>query len=197
METIGLRGERVRLVPSEAREHLENALRWFNDPVVTARLDYFMGMTRREEEIFFERMATQRESDLHWAILDPKDRHIGFIAFHQMDWRQRCAVGGMVLGERDAWGKGYATDAVRVRTRFGFEQLGLHRIEGHTFNPGMRRVYEKTGYRHEGTARQKRWRDGRWHDVDLYAVLDEDYFAFRVGDDAPLTLIEAPPPPSQ
>ena len=32
----------------------------------------------------------------------------------------------------------------------------------------MRRVYEKCGYRHEGVARQKFWRDGRWHDAELF-----------------------------
>ena len=68
-----------------------------------------------------------------------------------------------MIGERSAWGKGYATDAVRVRTRFAFGELGLHRIEGHTMNPAMKRVYEKCGYQHEGVARRKFWRDGRWH----------------------------------
>jgi len=177
MDIIGLRGERVRLVPSEPSLHLENALRWMNDPAVIACLDYYTGVTRRQEEVFFERITTQRETELHWAILDPADRHVGFIALHQIDWRHRSTAGGIVLGERDAWGKGFATDAVRTRTKFVFEQLGLHRIEGHTINPAMRRVYEKTGYRHEGTLRQKRWRDGRWQDVDLYAILDEDYFS--------------------
>jgi hypothetical protein len=40
----------------------------------------------------------------------------------------------------------------------------------------MRRVYEKCGYRHEGTARKLRWRNGRWHDAERYAILEEDYF---------------------
>ena len=82
-----------------------------------------------------------------------------------------------MIGERNAWGRGYASDAVRVRTRFAFEQLGLHRIEGHTINPAMRRVYEKCGYRHEGVARQKMWRDGKWFDADLFAILEDDHFA--------------------
>ena len=55
MEIIGLVGDRVRLVPSEASEHLENALRWMNDPEVTARLHVISGVTRRQEELFFER----------------------------------------------------------------------------------------------------------------------------------------------
>jgi RimJ/RimL family protein N-acetyltransferase len=176
MEIAGLRGERVRLVPSEAEQHLENALRWFNDPEITNLLDAFWGVTRGEEVAFFERTATERENNLQWALLNENDRHIGFIALHDIDWRTRCAKGGLMIGERSVWGLGYATDAVRTRTRFAFEQLGLHRIEGHTLNPAMRRVYEKCGYRHEGTARKLRWRNGKWVDAERYAILEEDYF---------------------
>jgi RimJ/RimL family protein N-acetyltransferase len=176
MEIAGLRGERVRLVPSEAEQHLENALRWMNDPEVTNLLDVFWGVTRGEEVAFFERTATQRENSLQWALLNENDRHIGFIGLHNIDWRTRCASGGLVIGEKGVWGQGYASDAVQTRTRFAFEQLGLHRIEGHTLNPAMRRVYQKCGYRHEGTARKLRWRNGRWHDVERYAILEEDYF---------------------
>jgi RimJ/RimL family protein N-acetyltransferase len=167
----------VRLVPSEPSLHLENALIWMNDPEVTSRLEHITGVTRRQEEAFFDRVASERENELHWAILTEDLGHIGFIALHAISWRFRSAVGGLVLGDRRSWGRGFATDAVRVRSRFVFEQLGLHRIEGHTINPAMRRVYEKCGYRHEGVARQKVWRDGRWHDADLFAILDVDHFA--------------------
>jgi RimJ/RimL family protein N-acetyltransferase len=133
-------------------------------------------VTRRQEEEFFARVAAQRDDELHWAILVDELGHIGFIALHQIRSPSRCATGGLLIGERIAWGRGYATDAVRLRTRFAFEQLGLHRIDGHTINPAMRRVYEKCGYAHEGIARRKMWRDGLWQDVHLYGILDDDYF---------------------
>ena len=46
MDIVGLKGEKVRLVPSEPSLHLENALRWMNDPDVTARLAHILGVTR-------------------------------------------------------------------------------------------------------------------------------------------------------
>lgn len=179
MDLVGFRGERVSLLPPDRGTHLENALRWMNDPDVTGMIEFHLGVTRRQEEDFFERVERQRDTELHWAIHTLEGRHIGFIGLHKIDWPHRLTTGGLLIGERDAWGQGYATDAVRIRSRIVFEQLGLHRLEGHTFNPAMRRVYEKCGYRHEGTARERIWRNGRWHDVGLYALLESDYFAPR------------------
>ncbi len=160
MEIVGLKGNRIRLVPPDRTLHLENALIWMNDPETTATIKLNLGVTRRQEEQFFERIETNRETDFTWAIIDENSRHIGFIGLHGINWRNRWATGGLVIGERSAWGRGYASDAVRVRTRFAFAELGLHRVSGHTMNPAMKRVYEKCGYQHEGVARGMFWRAG-------------------------------------
>lgn len=177
MAIAGLKGQHVRLVPLDRALHLETVLTWLNDPEITATLKLNLGISRRQEELFFERAESERDTGFHWAILDDAERHIGFIGLHEISWRNRWATGGLVLGERSAWGRGYASDAVRVRTKFAFGELNLHRIEGHTMNPAMKRVYEKCGYRHEGIARSKFCGDRRWHDADLFAILAEDWFA--------------------
>ena len=174
MTIVGLKSDRVRLVPPDRTLHLENALVWLNDPEVTATLKLNLGVTRRQEELFFDQLETKRDHDFGWAIHDEAERHIGFIGLHGINWRNRSATGGLVLGDRAAWGRGYASEAVNLRTRFAFAELGLHRVAGHTFNPAMKRVYEKCGYRHEGVARSAFWRNGRWHDADLFAIIEDD-----------------------
>ena len=171
---VGLKGDRVRLVPPERAAHLENALAWMNDPEVTKTLEFHLGVSRKAEEAFFDRVEASRADWLSWAILDEADRHIGIIDL-RLAWPHRLGVGGLFLGDPSSWGKGYATEAVRLRSRFAFEELGIHRVEGHTICPAMRRVYEKCGYRHEGTWREKLWRGGRWHDAEFFAILESDY----------------------
>ena len=182
MQIVGLKGDRVRLVPPDRTLHLENALVWLNDPQITSTLKINLGISRRQEEQFFEQIETRRGTDFtlgdarrdrqaHW-LYRPGTRSTG-----ETDGRQA----GCSSANESAWGRGYATDAIRVRTKFAFGELGLHRVEGHTMNPAMKRVYEKCGYKHEGVARQKFWRDGRWYDADLYAILIEDWEATNRG----------------
>ncbi len=178
MTPTGIAGARCRLVPPDKALHLENALLWFNDPEVTRWLKHSLPMTRPAEEKWFERMATSRH-DVVWAVHDDHDRHIGFSGIHRIDWKNRNATTGTVLGDRQSWGQGYGSDAIRTRTGWAFEELGLHRLQSECFvaNEASRRCLDKAGYRVIGPARQRFWRRGAWHDALLLEILDADWLA--------------------
>ncbi len=182
MELEGLRGEKVRLVPVDRAQHFDNAIRWLNDPEVTRFMLLTTGVTPGMEEEWFQRVQ-KRDTEFVWAIVDERGRHIGFTGLHRVDWRHRRATSGIVIGEKEAWGRGYATDAMRVRTRFAFETLNLHRVESEAYaeNEASQRALERAGYMREGVCRKRAWNEGRWHDTIAYAILDEDYFTARGG----------------
>lgn len=75
------------------------------------------------------------------------------------------------------WGRGYATEAAEAMVRFGFEELGLHRIWSHTVaeNAASQRVMEKLGMRCEGRLRETQWYKGRWWDTVVYGILEEEW----------------------
>lgn len=74
------------------------------------------------------------------------------------------------------YGKGLATEAVSLLTRYLFEAKRMNRIRLviHPDNAASRRIAEKCGYRHEGTARGAWYNRGRHHDVEIYAILHDD-----------------------
>jgi RimJ/RimL family protein N-acetyltransferase len=78
---------------------------------------------------------------------------------------------------KDWWGQGYATEAARALVRFGFEQLGLHRIYAScdAENIGSARVLEKAGMRQEGRFLQAVWTRGQWRDQLRYAILEQEW----------------------
>ena len=74
-----------------------------------------------------------------------------------------------------AAGRGAATRATRLAARFGFEQLGLHRIEivAAIDNIGSQRVAEKAGAVREGVLRKRLLIRGKSQDAVLYSLIRE------------------------
>jgi [ribosomal protein S5]-alanine N-acetyltransferase len=77
----------------------------------------------------------------------------------------------------DQWGKGYATEAVGEILRFGFEELGLHRIAAWTVadNAASARVLEKAGFSLEGRLRDRESFKGQYWDVLVFGILAEEW----------------------
>jgi [ribosomal protein S5]-alanine N-acetyltransferase len=75
------------------------------------------------------------------------------------------------------WGAGYATEAARALTEYGFSELELHRIQGRHFtrNSASGRVLQKLGMQLEGIQRGAFLRWGRFEDVAVYAILGGDW----------------------
>lgn len=84
----------------------------------------------------------------------------------------RCGFLGFRL-DPTHWGKGFATEAGAELIRFGFEELGLHRIHAgcSTQNLASARVLEKLGLQLEGTTRKSFPVGNRWHDYHLFGRL--------------------------
>lgn len=77
----------------------------------------------------------------------------------------------------DHWARGYATEAARAIVRFGFDELGLHRIRASCVadNAASIRVLEKLGMSLEGRLRDKAYYKGLWWDTLLFAILDREW----------------------
>lgn len=73
-------------------------------------------------------------------------------------------------------GKGVATEAVQLMVRYLFETKQVNRIRLviHPDNLASRRLAEKCGFRHEGTARGAWYHKGQHQDVEIYALLHAD-----------------------
>jgi ribosomal-protein-alanine N-acetyltransferase len=88
---------------------------------------------------------------------------------------QSCFI-GYWIDERYA-GCGYTPDAVAIVMRYGFEELGLHRMEAAIVprNSKSRRVAAKLGLRDEGTATRFLQIQGAWEDHVRYAITREEW----------------------
>ncbi|TFY73946.1 hypothetical protein EWM64_g10066 [Hericium alpestre] len=79
------------------------------------------------------------------------------------------------------WGNGYGTEVMRWLVERGFEGLGLHRLALGVFETNERAVavYKKVGFVQEGRNRKAVWIEGRWWDVILMAILEDEYWMMK------------------
>ena len=105
-----------------------------------------------------------------------ENRIIGTIGFMWYNEENRSAEVGYSLS-RAYWNRGLMTEALSAVVRYGFERLGLNRIEAQheVDNPASGAVMRKAGMVREGTLRQRLCNKGKFVDVDLYAALRADY----------------------
>ncbi len=77
------------------------------------------------------------------------------------------------------WNRGYCTEAAREVLRYGFQEMGLNRIQARYMpkNPASGRVMEKIGMQREGVLRQSLKRFGEIEDAVMYSILRSEYNA--------------------
>lgn len=182
--TVGWAGALVRLAPLDKPRHLDNALLWLNDPVVTAWTligDWPLG--RLAEEAFFDTLLRQEPhtppSDVVFAVETADGGHVGFTGLHRIDWRNGVAVTGTVIGRRELWGRGLGTDTARVRSRYAFTVLGLRLLLSEVFvdNPASLRMLARVGYREVGRIPGRYFKGGAFRDVAWLALAREAWVA--------------------
>lgn len=170
-----LRGRYVTLAPLKP-EHLPAYLDWFADLEVTLHLKVTTPLTMAAEEAWYRRMAAS-ENDILWAIKWDDKEHVGSAALHRINWRDRHAMGGIVIGNKDFWRRGVATEVMQMRTKYAFLFLNLEKVmtEIDVANEGSWRAAMKGGYKQCGLRRRHRFRNGRWQDVWLGEVLRDEW----------------------
>ena len=100
---------------------------------------------------------------------------IGRCGFTRVDWKNRLAELGILIGDAQYRGHGYGSDAVRVLCDFGFQELNLHKIKATVFdfNEAALRSYEKCGFVRESVMKKELFREGSYHDVIALALFHE------------------------
>ena len=175
-----IQGSRFRLRPPRPDE-AEIMTTWFADQEVTARLGLRFPPSIEEEREWLSSRSGDRNSIL-WAI-EHEGRAVGTTGLHFIDWQNRNATTGTLIGDRRAWGKGIGSELMRLRAEYAFTELPLHKLKSAYLegNEASRRALMRAGYREVGRLRQEHFRQGRWLDHILVELLREEWARARSG----------------
>jgi RimJ/RimL family protein N-acetyltransferase len=176
-------GKRIRLRGVEKAD-IQKYYDWINDPEVNEGLAVDLPMSTLDEERWLERtsqaepaekpLAIEMRSGSHWKL-------IGNCGFIHIEWRNRAAELGIMIGEKALWNKGYGTETMLLLLKHGFETLNLNRIylRVYSTNPRAMRAYEKAEFVLEGTMRAGVYKNGKYADVHFMSVLSSEWEARR------------------
>lgn len=180
-QTQFLSGERVYLRPVE-REDLPLIRKWANDPEIRALTGEVTPMSQAAAEEWFERVQADRDRVWFIVALKENDRPIGEAGLLRMFPAWRTTDLSIILGEKDAWGKGYGSEALHLLLDYAFGALNFHRVAVGVvgFNERALRFYEKAGFKQEGIQRDGYYHNHAYHDFVMLSILEDE---FRKGAD--------------
>lgn len=92
-----------------------------------------------------------------FAIETLSGKHIGNCTYYDVDKLRKETEIGLIIGDREYWGKGYGSDAVATLVRHIFDEVGVERIHLRTLASNVRaqRCFEKCGFVSSGRTVQK------------------------------------------
>ncbi len=162
------RGPRVTLRPLNKETDLLLMTKWINDPEVTQYLMVWRPMTEADETRYFDSLVGN-EHDIVVGI-EVRGKLIGTMGLHRINWVDRTATTGALIGEEKYRGKGYGAEAKMLLLDYAFNRLGLVKINSSVlaFNKRSLAYSLKCGYKKEGVRRSQVFRNGkRWDEIML------------------------------
>lgn len=171
------RNEKVRLraiTMSDAIDHW----RWRNDPDVTHTLLTSRPQTQAEVDNMVSRWMSESNHGFAIETVDlPQPVHVGSCSLSDFHWPSRHVEVSLAIGEKQYWGRGYASAAMELLLEYGFGELNLHRIQLYVFttNTAAIRLYQKCGFQIEVTLREDVYREGAFHNTYLMGLLKHEW----------------------
>ena len=81
------------------------------------------------DEAFAERHTKDADdpNSVNWSIAYEQET-VGFTGLFDIDWIARDCESGIFIARSDLYGRGIASEAVRLRTEFAWQEMNLHRV---------------------------------------------------------------------
>jgi len=151
--------------------------KWANDP----QTQDIMGDIHFPSSIDFHKEWYKKIKDDNLNLRLAIDTGIGLIGLStiiNIDWKNKHAWHGIMLGDKDIRGKGYGIDTVMTTMRYAFDEMGLERLESSIieYNLISYSLYcKKLGWKQEGIKINHKYSKGKFWNIIMIGITKDDY----------------------
>lgn len=161
-----------KLLPSDVSR---DYVKWMGDKDVTKYTESRFRTYTKKELISYVRQINKDGRYIFLAIIKKNNnRHIGNIKIGPIDRFHRFADMGIIIGEKRYWGKGFATDAIKLAAEYAFQNLNLHKLTAGSYscNIGSIKAFKNVGFKEEGNFKKHYLCDGRYVDRVCLGIIN-------------------------
>lgn len=173
-----LKGSNIVLTAFK-EEHLPYLEKWYNDIFFLRNFDIIPAFPKNRTELEHIVKKINKSSDkfIFTLNLTKQNKIIGITGFENILWNNGTATIYIGIGDENFRGCGIGKEALYLTMEFGFEELNFHRIQLTvlSYNTSAIKLYEKLGFKKEGTYREFIHRDGIRYDMYLYGMLRSEW----------------------
>lgn len=175
MEPLIIYGKSIYLRRLTEDDVTTDYVHWMNDPDINQYLESRYYTHTIENTKSFIRSVTNDNNYQFGIFVKENDKHIGNIKLGGINNHHKSANIGFLIGEKNYWGKGIATEAIALVTDFAFDVLKLHKVWGGAYAPniGSQKSFLKNGYEIEGCKKSHCYCNGEYVDSYFFGKINE------------------------
>jgi UDP-4-amino-4,6-dideoxy-N-acetyl-beta-L-altrosamine N-acetyltransferase len=170
-----LKGKNIILRPLKMSDW-EKTIHWRNNITIKkmAMMHPFPITEMVEKEWYENIMKSKDDGTVYFTITKGNDEPIGFLTLNKINQIHRNCYLGIVIGEPEAQGKGFGSEATKIAMEYAFNTLNLNKItlEVVEHNESALKLYRKLGFVEEGRLKQHYYSDGKYFDVLILSVFN-------------------------
>jgi len=154
----------------------EDYYKWMNDPEVNKYLENrFFPQSVENIKNYVEKMSRKNDEIFFAICLKNDNEHIGNIKIGPINWIHRRAEVSLVIGNKSCWGKGYATKAISLITRYAFDILNLHKLTAGCYkdNIASYKAFSNVGFVEEGLLKDEYFLNGKFIESVRFGLIKQ------------------------
>ena len=169
-------GKHVYLRPAE-KDDASLIQQWHNDPDIR-KLSRSGGLpvSHASEEEDIESSRSTHEVYL-LIVQKTSNKPLGFVRSKIIDVPARTVWLRFAMGDKAAWGRGYAREALLLFLDWLFNEQNMRRVTLETYGTNKRAItfFKRIGFKQEGVLRQAVYIDGTYHDIISFGLLKHEF----------------------